>query len=175
MGDVVIRPERPGDEVAIRAVTDAAFGNVGVESAIVERLRDTERWIADLSLVAEAGDGSIVGHCLTSIGDLVTPDGTVRPILTLGPIAVLPERQRTGIGTALIEATIETASAAGWPAIVLLGHATYYPRFGFESARAVGLEPERPWSDEHWMVLRLETWTGDLRGTVRFAPAFRIV
>jgi len=171
---VTIRPERPGDVASIHALTDAAFRNTDDESAIVDRLRGTDRWIADLSLVAEAPDGAVVGHCLTSVGDLVGEDGTVRPILALGPISVLPERQGQGIGGALIRATIAAAVAGRWPAIVLLGHATYYPRFGFERARALGIEPERPWRDENWMALRLPGWTPDLRGTMHFPPEFRI-
>ena len=58
--------------------------------------------------------------------------------------------------------------------IVLLGHDTYYPRFGFESARALGIQPPQPWSDAHWMALRLPAWTREVRGTMRYAPAFDI-
>jgi putative acetyltransferase len=171
---VVIRPERPGDEAAIHALTDAAFRNVDDESAIIDRLRGGDRWIPDLSLVAVASDGTIVGHCVTSIGDLVADDGTTTPILALGPISVAPDRQKEGIGGALMHATIGTATRLGWPVIVLLGHATYYPRFGFEPARALGIEPQHPWPDANWLAVRLSGWTPDLRGTMRFPPAFGI-
>lgn len=171
---VAIRPERPGDEAAIHALTDAAFGNVDDESAIIDRLRASDRWIAELSIVAEDPYGRIIGHCVTSVGDLVAVDGTVRPILGLGPISVAPDRQGQGIGGALIARTAGTATAAGWPVIVLLGHATYYPRFGFEPARALGIEPQQRWKDANWMALRLPAWTPDLRGTMRFPSAFGI-
>ena len=57
---------------------------------------------------------------------------------------------------------------------MLLGHATYYPRFGFESARGIGIEPPGPWSDEHWMALRLPGWTAGQKGTMRYPAAFDI-
>lgn len=171
---ITIRPERAGDEAAIHRLTDAAFGNVDDESAIIDRLRGSDRWIAELSIVAADTDGRIVGHCVTSIGDLVGDDGTTRPILGLGPISVAPDRQGEGIGGALIARTVATATAAGWPIIVLLGHPTYYPRFGFEPARALGIEPQQAWKDANWMALRLPGWTPDLRGTMRFPSAFGI-
>lgn len=171
---VTIRQERPGDEAAIHAVTDAAFGNVDDESAVIDRLRAGDRWIPELSIVAEDLDGRIVGHCVTSVGDLVGDDGTIRPILGLGPISVAPDRQGQGIGAALIARTVETATAAGWPVIVLLGHPSYYPRFGFQPARALGIEPQQAWKDENWMALRLPAWTSDLRGTMRYPSAFGI-
>ncbi len=59
------------------------------------------------------------------------------------------------------------------PLIALLGHEDYYPRFGFEPARALGLEPPAAaWGDRHWMALRLPAWTPDLRGIVHFPPAY---
>lgn len=173
-GPVMLRPERPGDESAIHALTDAAFGNVDDESAVIDRLRVSDRWIADLSIVAEDADGRIVGHCVTSVGDLVAEDGSIRPILGLGPISVAPDRQGEGIGAALIARTVETATAAGWPVIVLLGHPTYYPRFGFEPARALGIQPQQAWKDANWLALRLPSWTPSLRGTMRFPSAFGI-
>jgi putative acetyltransferase len=169
---VTIRPERLGDADAIRALTDAAFRNRDEESAIIDRLRASDRWRPELSLVAVDDDGVILGHCVTSVGDLDGDDGGTRPILGLGPISVAPDRQGEGIGAALVQATIATATADGWPVIVLLGHPTYYPRFGFERARPLGIEPQQDWPDEAWMALRLPAWTPDLRGTMRFPAAF---
>ncbi len=171
-----IRPEAPGDAEAIRALTDAAFVPSTEEGRIVDALRlEAEAWVPDLSLVAvDEADDRIVGHTVTSRGTLHGDDGSVRPILGLGPISVAPDRQGQGIGGALIGATVARATAAGWPVIVLLGHATYYPRFGFEPARALGIEPQQPWGDAHWMALRLPAWTADLRGTMRYPAAFGI-
>lgn len=174
MAGVAIRPERPGDEATIRSLIDAAFAPSTEEGRIIDDLRLGESWIPELSLVAVDEDGTIVGQCVTSVGSLTGEDGRSRPILALGPIAVAPDRQRRGIGGELIRRTIADATASGWPVIVLLGHATYYPRFGFESARSIGIEPQQPWSDAAWMALRLPGWTPDLRGTMRFPAAFAI-
>jgi putative acetyltransferase len=166
-----IRPERAGDADAIRALNDAAFGGT-VESRIVDDLRGTERWIEGGSLVAVDGTGRIIGHVLLSIGDLVGANGAVRRIWMLGPIAVAPDRQKQGIGSALMKRAIGLAAERAQPVICLLGHASYYPRFGFESARGIGIEPPRPWRDESWLALRLPAWDPTLRGTARFPPAF---
>jgi putative acetyltransferase len=168
---VTIRPERDGDEDAIRALNDAAFGGT-VEGRIVDDLRGTDRWIEGGSLVAVDETDRIIGHILLSLGDLVDADGGVRPIWMLGPIAVAPDRQKQGVGTALMERAIGLAVERTQPVICLLGHATYYPRFGFASARAMGIEPPRPWRDANWLALRLPAWEPTLRGTARFAPAF---
>lgn len=169
--DVTIRPERPGDEDAIRAVNDAAFEGP-VEGRIVDDLRGTDRWIEGGSLVAEAADGTIVGHLLLSEGELVAADGSVRRIWMVGPVAVEPAGQRQGIGTALMREAIALAAARRQPLLCLLGHAGYYPRFGFEPARAIGIDPPRPWPDPNWMALRLPDWDPSLRGVARFPPAF---
>ncbi len=174
MAAPTIRAERPGDESAIRSLVDRAFAPSAAEGRIIDDLRGEEGWLADLSLVAVAEDGAIVGQCVTSLGILVGVDGSSRPILALGPIAVAPDLQRRAIGGALIRRTIADATAARWPVIVLVGHATYYPRFGFEPARAIGIEPPQSWSDAHWMALRLPGWTPDLRGTMQYPPAFGI-
>ncbi len=167
-----IRPEQPGDIDAIRAVIDAAFAPKTHESRIVDRLRGSDRWIPDLSLVAVDEDGVVVGHCVTSIGDLIGDDDVIRPILALGPIAVTPERQGEGVGGALLAASAERATAAGWPIIVLLGHSDYYPRYGYERASPLGLVAPGDVPDPAWMALRLPAWSADLRGRMRFAPAF---
>ena len=177
---VTIRAERPGDEAAIHAINDAAFRNVDDESAIVDRLRGTDRWIDGGSLVAvdtqaedgAAADETLVGHLLVSEGDLDLETGGTRRIWMIGPVAVVPDRQGQGIGSALMRAVIDLATRRDQPLLVLLGHADYYPRFGFEPARGIGIEAPRPWRDPNWMALRLPAWTADLRGIARFPEAF---
>ena len=153
---IVIRSEAPEDAPSIRSLTDAAFAPSTVEGRIVDALRDdTAAWIPDLSIVAadDLDGGRIVGHCVTTIGSLHARGDAadVSPILGLGPISVAPERQGERIGTALIHA-----------------------RFGFESARGIGIEPPEPWSDEHWMALRLPAWRPGREGTMRYPAAFDI-
>ena len=168
---MTVRPERDADADAIRAVNDAAFGGP-LEGGIVDGIRGTDRWIDGGSMVTEDGTGAIVGHLLLSEGDLVAADGATRRIWMLGPVAVVPAQQRRGIGTALMRAAIALATDRGQPVICLLGHASYYPRFGFEPARAIGIEPPRPWKDANWLALRLPAWDPDVRGTAHFPPAF---
>lgn len=171
---IAIRREGADDTPAIRSLVDAAFAPSTVEGRIVDALRIGDRWVPALSLVAVDPAATIVGHVVTSLGDLTTPEGGVRPLLALGPLAVAPDRQGKGIGGALMRATIEVASEQGWPVIVLLGHDTYYPRFGFEPARGLGIEPPQPWGDARWMALRLPAWAPDVRGLMRYSTAFDI-
>jgi putative acetyltransferase len=168
---VRVRTERPGEESRVRAVNDAAFGGP-TEGGIVDAIRGTDRWIAGGSLVAESTAGEIIGHLLMSEGDLASRDGRVRRIWMVGPVAVVPEWQRRGVGARLMRAAIELAVERGLPVLCLLGHATYYPRFGFEPARAIGIEPPRPWGDENWLALRLPGWTPEITGTASYPSAF---
>ena len=166
-----IRPELAGDTDAIRSVNREAFGSP-LEARIVDDIRGTDRWIEGGSLVAEGSTGEIVGHLLLSEGDLVDDAGGVQRIWMVGPVAVLPERQGRGVGGALMQAAIAFATARDQPVLCLLGHADYYPRFGFTSARALGIEPPRPWGDANWMALPLPAWDENVRGVARFPPAF---
>ena len=169
---MIVRPERPDDEAAIRAVHDAAFGGT-VEGAIVDAMRGTDAWQPGLSLVAaDEARGSVVGHVLLSRAVLERPDRPPASVLVLGPIGVLPARQRRGVGRALMQRAIGAALATGEPLIALLGHASYYPRFGFERARDLGIEPPADWPDESWLALRLPAWTPDLRGVLRYPDGF---
>lgn len=168
---VHVRPEEPADRDRIGAINDAAFGGP-VEAGIVAAVRGTDRWIDGGSLVAETDDGEVIGHLLLSVGDLVADDGTLRQIWVLGPVSVLPAHQGRGVGAALMRAAIEVARERHQPLVCLLGHASYYPRFGFEPARPIGVLPPAPYRDESWMALRLPGWTPVMRGTVRFPPGF---
>ena len=169
----LIRPEAGdgSDDEGVRAVNDAAFGRDD-ESRIVDEVR-LEPWFErSMSLVA-IEDGAVVGHVLLSRCTVEGLDGPVAPtVLAIGPVAVVPDRQRRGIGSALMRRAIEEATRRRSGAVVLLGHPAYYPRFGFASARSIGLDPPADWSDEAWMALRLPDWTPELRGVVRFPRAF---
>ena len=168
-----VRPEAPGDEPVIGGVHEAATGGL-IEAGIVERLRVGDAWLPDLSLVAER-DGTVVGHVVLSRAALVDDAGGASPILALGPISVLPALQRQGIGSALMWAALDAARARRERLVVLIGHAEYYPRFGFASARPQGvLPPIDRWSDPVWFALDLEPGGPPLRGRVRYPDAFQI-
>jgi putative acetyltransferase len=130
---VVIREAGLGDHAMIRAVTEAAFDeSTGDEAGIIECVRAEGRVLVEL--VAE-DDGLVVGHVLFSRMRADPP----RAVAGLGPVAVAPARQRTGIGEALCRTGIEACRAAGMEAIVVLGHPPYYPRFGFSAQAAAKL------------------------------------
>jgi putative acetyltransferase len=170
---ISIRAEAPGDEAAIRNLHDRAFGGT-VEGRIVDEVRGSDAWLPDLSLVAlDDARGQIVGHVLACRGRLERADAPARGVLVLGPIGVLPDRQSEGIGSALMRRSIGAAVRRAEPVIALVGHVEYYPRFGFEPGRGLGIEPpSAAWPDANWMVLRLPAWTTDLRGTVHFPAAY---
>jgi putative acetyltransferase len=174
---VLVRLESPGDEPGVRVVNLAAF--TGPEEAdIVDRIRREapDGWH---SLVAVGAAGSayediVVGQLLLSPCPVEAPAGTrVATVAAIGPVGVLPEVQFRGVGTALMSAAIGLAVARAVPALVLLGHPLYYLRFGFGSARDVGLlPPADAWPDAAWMARLLPAWTDMMRGTVRYPEAF---
>jgi putative acetyltransferase len=169
---VTIRLEIRGDEPAIRHVEEAAFP--GPEEAdIVDRIRREapDGW---QSLVAVDAAARIVGHLLLSPCPVTDADGArVAEVLAIGPVAVLPDVQFRGVGSALMAAAMGLAIARAVPAVVLLGHPSYYPRFGFVPARGLGLEaPAAAWPDDAWMGRRLPAWTDEVKGTVRYPEAF---
>ena len=169
---VSIRFETADDERGIREVELAAFSGPE-EAEIVDRIRADapDGW---RSLVAVGADGRIIGHLLMSPCPVEDEDGgIVATVLAIGPVAVDPAVQRRGVGSALMAAAASLAVARAVPALVLLGHPSYYPRFGFESARSAGLEPPAAaWPDAAWMARLLPAWTDDMRGTVRYHEAF---
>ena len=115
---------------------EAAFPT-GAEADLVERIRAAGALRPDLSLVAEL-DGAVVGHILLSPVTLETGGGA-EPVLELAPLAVVPERQRQGIGSALVIAGLDAAEVRDEPLVLVLGHPWFYPRFGFRPASAFGI------------------------------------
>jgi putative acetyltransferase len=145
---VLIRRETPADVDPIRAVHRAAFPEP-VEAGLVDALRADVGWLPALSLVAE--DSGVVGHVVCTRAWVGT--GADRaPALGLGPLGVLPERQGTGVGSALMHAVIAAAEALDESVVVLLGHLDYYPRFGFRPAVEVGITPPDPAWGNHFQA-----------------------
>jgi GNAT superfamily N-acetyltransferase len=112
-----VRTEQRDDVDAIRRLNEVAFGTTA-EADIVDDIRGTDAWIDGGSVVAIDGDGRLVGHLLLSMGRLIDEDGTDRPIWMLGPVAVLPELQRRGVGRRLMQAAIDLAIAIAPAALI---------------------------------------------------------
>lgn len=164
-----IRPGRPADFSGIRLVNDQAFGQPD-EAALVDTLHGTVEPF--ISLVAER-DGQIVGHILFTRVTIESHDGSKSTAMALGPMAVLPEYQRQGIGSELVRAGLEECRKIGQCVVFVVGHPEYYPRFGFEPARPKGLTCHWDVPDDVFMVAELRAGAlSGRRGLVRYAPAF---
>lgn len=169
--DLIIRREAPADAAAVLDLIDAAFptpdgAQRAIEVGLVEELRADGDVIDDLTFVAEL-DGRVVGQVLCSRGTLGG-----RPSVGLGPIAVEPEHQQSGIGAALMASVIATAESLGEPVIVLLGDPGYYGHFGFGPGADLGIESPDPAWGIHFMAKPLRGWHSGLAGPFRYAAAF---
>lgn len=158
----MIRPAAPEDHAAIHAVVAAAFGQPD-EADLVDALRADGD--AMLELVAE-DDGAVVGHILFS--PLTTDTGA--RLAALAPLSVLPDRQKDGLGTWLMETGHALLRAAGIEAVIVLGHPAYYPRVGYsaEAARMVSA----PFSGPSFMALALKPGALEAPVTITYAKAF---
>jgi putative acetyltransferase len=168
---VTIRPEESGDYGAIAGVVATAFGSQA-EAQLVEAIRASPNYIAELSLVAES-EGHIVGHVMVSFAALHDGDSAHR-IAQLSPLAVVPDHQRLGIGSALVRAVAARADERGEPLVVLEGSPLFYGRLGFEHSVLYGIHISLPsWApSEAAQILRLTNYNPSLKGRVVYPPAF---
>ncbi|MEU4441872.1 N-acetyltransferase [Actinosynnema sp. NPDC050801] len=164
---MLIRRETAADVQAIHDVTEAAFAaRPGGEARLVGELRADAGWIPALSLVAEVG-GAVVGHVVCTRGRVGES-----PALGLGPLSVLPSRQRSGVGKALMHTVLGAADALDEPLVILLGDPAYYSRFGFVPASTYGITPPDPDWTPYFQARTLSTYTPTLTGPFTYATPF---
>jgi putative acetyltransferase len=163
-----VRAEKPEDIEAICRVNIAAFERES-EANLVEQLRGTDLTFSFVAVESK----QVVGHLFFSRVALKGECTKNLLILGLAPVAVLPNYQRQGIGSLLIQYGLNESALFGVKAVVVLGSPAYYPRFGFTLAREKGLRCKYAVPDEAFMVLELEA--GALKGcfgTVKYQSEF---
>ena len=140
-----LRNEKKSDWKTVEQVTYRAFrdapptvsGDDGNEALLARKLRSRPAFVPELDYVAEL-NGSIIGNIMYTRSKVIG-DGGEWDTLTFGPVSVLPEYQRQGVGSALIQKTLEAARELGHRAVLIFGHESYYPRFGFKPASEYGI------------------------------------
>jgi putative acetyltransferase len=165
---MIIREEQSGDASVICKVHERVFGQPQ-EAEIVDNLRRNCRDLLSLVAVAES---QIVGHILFSPIEIKSEETTLQG-MGLAPMAVLPEFQRQGIGASLVREGITRLRSRGCPFVIVLGHAEYYPRFGFEPASRYRIHSEWEVPDNAFMILVLNpSAMRGASGLARYRPEF---
>lgn len=167
---VIVRFERRGDIRGIRRINLAAFPGEA-EANLVDALRERGKLL--LSLVA-VENRVLTGHIAFSRVTVQEKPGVYG--LGLGPMAVLPERQRKGTGSALVRAGLEQCAALGCRFVVVLGHPHYYPRFGFRPAGQFGIHCRWQVPEDVFMVMEVQQGAlAGVRGLACYEPEFHDV
>jgi putative acetyltransferase len=164
--DLMVRPEAAADRVAVRRVNVLAFGTAD-EADLVEALHRDGLVLS--SIVAEARH-EVIGHILFSRMWVDTHVGAVDAVC-LAPMAVLPSRQRQGVGSALVRQGLVEMQVRGERLVLVVGHPGYYPRFGFVPAGIHGIAG--PFPEQTFMTVELRPGgLAGVAGTARYPPAF---
>ncbi|WP_195938979.1 GNAT family N-acetyltransferase [Romboutsia sp. 1001713B170131_170501_G6] len=170
-----IRCELDKDYPIIKNVVKESFKNTEFsdkdEHNLVDRLRNSNEYIRELALLAEINEEVVGYSLLTKIN--IKNENESRESLALAPISVLPKHQNKGVGKALINESIEKAKNLGYSSIVVLGHPSYYSKFGFINANEFYIKPPFEVSNDVFKVLVLnkEKFKGT-SGVVEYSSAF---
>jgi predicted N-acetyltransferase YhbS len=173
--EITLRQENKNDFESVFQLIEKAFEKEEYsdhkEQFLVERLRNSEAFILELSIVAEIED-EIVGHVLFTKLQIKNESQTF-PSLALAPVSVLPEFQGKGIGSKLILYGHEIAKSLGYKSVILLGHQDYYPRFGYELCEKYNIKMPFDVPAENCMVIALtEDGLKGINGEVVYPKAF---
>lgn len=172
---IKIQQENPENFVEISDVIKQAFRceihSDHQEQFLVERIRKTEAYVPELSLVAiDEESGRIVGFIMMSV---ITIGENNHLSLALAPVAVLPEDQNRGIGGMLIREVHDKAIQMGYDSVVLLGHKDYYPRFGYKMLSGFSIKLPFDVPDEFCMAVELKpNALHGVTGVVKYSEAF---
>ncbi|MEH0153966.1 N-acetyltransferase [Limibacter armeniacum] len=167
----IIRTANTEDLQQISKVVTAAF-NQANEARLVEALYQSTAFVPALSLVAEE-EKQAIGHILFTKINIENQRGDCHESLALAPVSVLPELQGKGIGGQLIKKGIEASRLEGFDSIVVLGHDTYYPRFGFEPASKWNIQAPFPVENKYFMAMELVPEAlQNVQGTVIYPNEF---
>ena len=163
-----VRLEERGDGQAVRRINESAFGRAD-EANLIDELKRCAA--VTLSLVFES-ESEVLGHIVFSPVTIESGSAS-RLAVGLGPMAVTPDRQSSGIGSALVREGLTRCRDQGEDIVVVLGHPLYYPRFGFRPARQLGLRYAHEVADEVFMALRFgEAKLGEGEWVVHYHPTF---
>jgi predicted N-acetyltransferase YhbS len=174
--DIFIRQERPEEYSSTEEMTKQAFSHEEYsdkkEHLLVNKIRKSDAFIPELSLVAINQSHEVVGHILLSKITIIDHD-KVADSLALAPVSVAPSFQNKGIGSQLIRAALQKAKEFGFQSVIVLGHKDYYPKFGFKQAVLWNITPPFEVPDEVFMALELsEHSLRNVRGIVHYSKAF---
>jgi len=170
---IVIEPESVDDIVAVRNVVRRAFHHHQSVADMVDLIRASPQYVPELALTARISR-DVVGFVMLSQAEVAGADGTRHDVLTLSPLAVAPEQERQGIGSALVRAGLAAADATGRGLVTLEGNPAFYGRLGFRFAPDFGITIDLPdWApSEAAQVQPLRAYDSAVRGKLQYPPAF---
>lgn len=169
--EIKIRKETTADHEQVFRIHELAFERDN-EAKLVVLLRKSPAFIPELSLVAEFNN-EITGHILFTKNKIINETGETFESLTLAPVAVLPESQNTGIGAKLITVGLEEAAKLGFKSVIVLGHESYYPKFGFAPAENFNIRAPFDVPTQNFMAIQLvKDALREVTGTVVYPDEF---
>lgn len=174
----MIRLENKNDYREVENLTREAFWDIYKpgcdEHLIVHKIRNTSSFIPELDFVA-VRDNQIVGNIIYSKSKVLGVDNNEHEVISFGPISVLPSLQKKGIGSTLIEHTIEMAKDMGYKAVFIFGNPAYYHRFSFENAERFRISTSEGLNFDAFMALELykDSLKG-MSGKFYMSPVFEV-
>lgn len=174
--EILIRQELTEEYNTTEEIVKKAFLNEEYsdkkEHVLVNRIRKSDAFIPELSLVALNQGKDIVGHVLLSKIKIVDGDRAADS-LALAPVSVAPEYQKKGIGSQLIRTALKNAKDLGYCSVIVLGHKDFYPKFGFKPASLWNIQALFEVPDDVFMALELTDHSLEkVQGVVHYSKAF---